>query len=92
VDSDSPGLDRVSDAISGEGLTQPGICPLDLAAAGPESFQQRDAVFGLAHHLDTLDILQNAPYPFAKQAMIVCQYNPKRCHAIIFRPSLGAER
>lgn len=54
LDRNSADLDRLSDIISAEGWRQPGICPLDLAAAGPDSFEQvarilRDEFGGLNH-------------------------------------------
>lgn len=40
VDRDSRGLDRLSDEISAAGLQEPGVCPLDLAVVGPDTFAE----------------------------------------------------
>jgi NAD(P)-dependent dehydrogenase (short-subunit alcohol dehydrogenase family) len=40
VDRDSRGLDRLSDEIRAAGLEEPGVCPLDLAVADPNAFNE----------------------------------------------------
>jgi len=54
LDRDERGLEDLSDAIVASGMAAPGICPLDLAAAGPEAFDQvarimQDEFGGLDH-------------------------------------------
>lgn len=55
LDRDSAGLDRVSDAISAQGWSPPGLCPLDLAVAGPDAYEQLVGIareeFGGLNHL-----------------------------------------
>lgn len=54
LDRNVRGLEKLSDAIVANGLEAPGICPLDLAEAGPEAFDQvarilEDEFGGLDH-------------------------------------------
>ncbi len=55
LDKDSRGLDAVHDRIGDAGQEAPGLCPLDLAAAGPEELDQLAAIlteeFGGLNHL-----------------------------------------
>lgn len=55
LDKNSRGLDRLSDEICEQGLMAPGLCPLDLAVAGPEAYLELAGIleqeFGGLHHL-----------------------------------------
>ena len=62
LDKDSKGLDGVHDRIRDAGQEAPGLCPLDLAAAGPDEFGQLAAI--LAEEFDGLNHLVHCAASF----------------------------